>query len=397
MTGLSSSISGSLLEIDSRRLDTLFGSFELTEFRNLATQRRCFALRRGEIQGELPLLARVHSSCVTSEFYGACDCDCAAQLDGALEAIAVEGRGVLFYLEQEGRGAGLAAKARDRMIVQASRQRLTTFEAYERMGLQPDMRRYDEVAAMTSLLGIEAPFVLLTNNPDKVASLEREKLRIDRIQSIEHAPSPFNAHYLAAKRRTGHVLADVSETLDAELPDSIEPVEPTPLPDRPELVRVARYLLPVRVHRGGSRAVPDNRAELPVWWRLHLYVDTRLGEELVVVSFDAGGGGHPLVHIQSESQLDRFPLRSAPDRESWFQVARAIAAHGAGIVACGRRPQPGAPDENRRQDGLVSLVRHHLAGRPAIVLGSADGCELAARLGERGVAVESVRELAQSE
>ena len=113
MTGLSSSIHGSLLEIDSRRLDTVFGSFELAEFRNLATYRRCFALSRGAIQGELPLLARVHSSCVTSEFYGACDCDCAAQLDGALEAIAVEGRGVLFYLEQEGRGAGLAAKARE--------------------------------------------------------------------------------------------------------------------------------------------------------------------------------------------------------------------------------------------------------------------------------------------
>ena len=305
MSGPQPSIRASLLRLDARKIETVFGDFELTAFRNLAVQRECFALHLGDVQTGAPLLARVHSSCVTSEFYGACDCDCAAQLDGALEAIAAEGRGVLFYLAQEGRGAGLTAKARDRMMVQASRQRLTTFEAYEQMGLPPDMRRYEEVAAMTELLGIWAPFVLLTNNPDKAASLEREKIRIDRLQPIEHAPSPFNVHYLAAKRRTGHVLADVPEMLDAELPMAVETVEPAPLPGTPSLVRLARYLLPVC---GGRDSVPGGRSthtEAPVWLCLHLYVDTESGAELVVLALGEDDPRAPLVHFQPERHLDQ--------------------------------------------------------------------------------------------
>src|SRR6185436_1559805 len=111
----------------------------------------------GAVGAPAPLLARVHSSCVTSEAYGACDCDCAEQLAASLAEIAGAGRGVLFYLMQEGRGAGFAAKARDRMLVQTSRHRLTTFEAYARMGLDHDCRRYEEVGDLCRLLGVRAP------------------------------------------------------------------------------------------------------------------------------------------------------------------------------------------------------------------------------------------------
>ena len=140
-------IAGQMLSRGVVPLDTVHGDFAAHVFQNVATGRFAFAVAHGDVRGEQPLLARIHSSCVTSETFGGCDCDCVDQLELALQRIVDAGRGVVFYLMQEGRGAGFAAKARDRMIVQASRNRLTTFEAYERMGLVRDHRRYDEVAA----------------------------------------------------------------------------------------------------------------------------------------------------------------------------------------------------------------------------------------------------------
>jgi len=395
VTDIGAGIRGPLLTSGGRRLDTLFGVFELAEFRNLETHRSCFALVRGDLSGDAPVLARVHSSCVTSEFFGACDCDCAAQLDAALEAIAAEERGVLFYLGQEGRGAGLTAKARDRMLVQASRQRLTTFEAYEQMGLPPDLRRYDEVVAMTHLLGIEAPFELLTNNPDKVAALEREKLRIVRLRPIEHTASPFNVHYLSAKRRSGHVLADASATLDAELPEAVEPVEPEALPGRPELVRVARYLLPVRSAREGEPlALPSSaQTPIPVWLQLHLYIDVELGGELVVLTLEEGREGQEdvLVRVHPEPLLDRFPLRQASARSAWRGVVEALAVHGTGAVAFAHRSASGAATARERDGTLSDLLFHHLRGRRGIPLGVRGEFAFADALAERGVELAAPR------
>src|SRR5215470_19046660 len=133
---------GSLLEARSGSLETEHGLFQAHWFQNLSTRRPALVLTQGDVATGAPLLARVHSSCVTSESLAGCDCDCAAQLDASLARIAAEGRGALFYLLQEGRGAGLAAKARDRMIVQASGHQITTFEAYDLMGLGRDQRRY---------------------------------------------------------------------------------------------------------------------------------------------------------------------------------------------------------------------------------------------------------------
>src|SRR5262249_56165192 len=95
----------------------------------------------------------------------------AEQVEGGLAAIAAAGRGVLFYLTQEGRGAGFAAKARDRMLVQASGHRLTTFEAYDRLGLGHDQRRYEEVAAACRLLGVTARLRARTHHPHNLDSL----------------------------------------------------------------------------------------------------------------------------------------------------------------------------------------------------------------------------------
>src|SRR5690606_37253995 len=125
---------------------------------------------------------RLHSSCVTSETMRGCDCDCGQQLEGAFKVIAEKGNGILFYLMQEGRGVGYIGKSRDRMLVQASLDQLSTFQAYASMGLKKDHRSYDNIAHICHLLGIKASFVVLTNNPDKVEALKSLGLNVVRTE-----------------------------------------------------------------------------------------------------------------------------------------------------------------------------------------------------------------------
>jgi GTP cyclohydrolase II len=381
MTDVFGAVRGRLLALQPAILETHYGPFRATELRNLETQRSAFALVRGDITGEEPVLARVHSSCVTSEFYGACDCDCAAQLDGALEAIDAAGRGVLFYLQQEGRGAGLLAKARDRMIVQASRQRMTTFEAYESMGLRHDLRRYDEVAAACELLELRAPLVLLTNNPDKVEELEREKLRVVETRAIEHGASPWNAHYLSAKRRSGHALAEAPGEPLAQLPEPVECIEPEPTAEDRDRVRVASYLLPLAGERVGREHV--------VWLRAHFYVDLRRRSELVVLCVDDGGSGEVVARIQPEPLLERFPLARAAARAAWIETLERLDEAGSGCVVFAQRDSRGRAGEAERDGVLVDLLAHHVAGRPVVALEERDGPSLADAL--RGHGLEEVR------
>ncbi|MEE8166185.1 MAG: GTP cyclohydrolase II, partial [Myxococcota bacterium] len=210
MTEMQSQISfeQAILVLGRRRFESVHGRFDVHFFRDQAQDRTAMAIACGDLRDRAPLLARVHSSCVTSECLMARDCDCADQLDGALATIAAAGRGVVFYLIQEGRGAGLTAKARDRMIVQASRHRLSTFDAYTEMGLPSDLRRYDSVGPMARALGIRAPLTLLTNNPEKAEALavafSNQKIDVNETLPLRAPSSPFNRDYLRAKRRSGH-------------------------------------------------------------------------------------------------------------------------------------------------------------------------------------------------
>src|SRR6185369_1654497 len=244
-------VCGTLLHVSSVPAELVHGAFRIETFRNLSSRASVLVLCHGDVRGAAPLLARVHSSCMTSETFGACDCDCAGQLDAALEAIATAGRGIVFYLLQEGRGAGFVAKARDRMMVQASSNRVTTFDAYARMGLGRDYRRYDAVAFAAAALGIAAPLALLTNNPDKVAALQRAAVAVAHTLPLERAASPFNRQYLTAKSRSGHVLNDALQEagVSAILPEPVAYFHPHPLA-RPRFVRVASYLLPIRARSG---------------------------------------------------------------------------------------------------------------------------------------------------
>ncbi|MBX3027400.1 GTP cyclohydrolase II [bacterium] len=373
------SLCGTLLFRASRPLDTPHGRFTAHELTDLATRQPLLAVTTGACDGGEPLLARVHSSCVTSESIGSADCDCAEQLDAALARIAAAGRGVLFYLLQEGRGAGLVAKARDRMLVQASHDHVTTFDAYARMGLDRDYRRYDPVAFACAALGIAAPLHLLSNNPDKLAALRGAGVRVAGCTPLAHAPSPFNLAYLAAKSRSGHAL-DVADApaRAAALPEAVQVTEPAALASVPSLLAVASYLVPIAALAPG-RGVH--------WLRLHLYADRDSGRERVVLTVARPRAARPLVHVHAETLHGRFPRPLATD--AWRRAVERLAAHGAGATLFLLHDEPGlaaaehAADLVAARPELVGLLAHHVGASAALLVPHAG---LAAAL--RGAGVE---------
>jgi GTP cyclohydrolase II len=152
------------------------------------------ALVVGDVEGE-DVLVRVHSECMTSEVFGSLRCDCAEQLDAALKAIAQQGRGVVVYLRQEGRGIGLANKIRAYALQESG---LDTVDANRALGLPVDARRYDGAAAILGELGVRS-VRLMTNNPAKVDALRRLGWRAER-QPLVVAAHPLSFPYLRAKR-----------------------------------------------------------------------------------------------------------------------------------------------------------------------------------------------------
>ncbi|HVH17028.1 MAG TPA: GTP cyclohydrolase II [Myxococcota bacterium] len=307
---------GSLLETGATQLDTPHGDFAAHWFQNLSSRRPVLVLTRGDVRTGESLLARVHSSCVTSESLASCDCDCAAQLDASLARIAAEDRGALFYLLQEGRGAGLAAKARDRMIVQASDHQITTFEAYDLMGLGRDQRHYEEVAFACQLLGIAAPLRLLTNNPEKRSAIEAEGVAVAETLALRERACAESAHYLASKSRTGHDVDDPGDRT-ASLPGPLRYFDPHPLPELRGAVRLAAYWLPVRVGVGSG----------PDWFLLELF-DTPDGER-ILLQRESKSAQPVALRFERCALVDRVRRGG---QERWRGAARALIESGAGLA-----------------------------------------------------------------
>ncbi len=190
-------------KIASPRLPTGYGEFHIHAYRSDVTGDENVALVMGEIDPEVPTLVRVHSQCLTGDIFGSARCDCGPQLDQALTKIAEEGRGVLLYLLQEGRGIGLMNKLRAYTMQDRG---LDTVDANRALGWGADERNFLVAATMLRELGIDA-VRLLTNNPEKVAALQQCGLRLVAREPHEFAPNGVNDHYLATKaRRFGHLL-----------------------------------------------------------------------------------------------------------------------------------------------------------------------------------------------
>ncbi|MGE5181736.1 MAG: GTP cyclohydrolase II [Acidobacteriota bacterium] len=194
------------------RLPTPHGEFRIVVYRTGRTggegasavgldHEEHVAMVMGEPTGD-SVLVRVHSSCFTGEVLGSLRCDCRAQLDAALARIGREGRGVLVYLVQEGRGIGLGNKVRAYELQDGGRD---TVEANLALGFEADHRSYDLAAAILRDLGVRS-VRLMTNNPDKRAGLEQAGMKVEAVESHWVGESEHNADYLEAKRlKLGHL------------------------------------------------------------------------------------------------------------------------------------------------------------------------------------------------
>ena len=187
---------------DEVALPTQYGSFRLIPFRQ-ANGLEHMALIKGSWQEDEPILVRVHSSCATGDILGSKRCDCGEQLHKAMEMIEKEGKGVIIYMQQEGRGIGLMNKI---AAYKLQDEGLDTVEANIHLGFRPDERDYGCGAQMLRHLGVHK-MRLITNNPTKRVGLEAYGLEIEENVAIEIEPNKFDYRYLKTKRdRMGHDL-----------------------------------------------------------------------------------------------------------------------------------------------------------------------------------------------
>jgi 3,4-dihydroxy 2-butanone 4-phosphate synthase/GTP cyclohydrolase II len=185
------------------QVPTRHGVFSAIAYENDVDSYTHLALVKGAVDTDKPVLVRVHSECLTGDIFGSLRCDCGKQLAGAMDMIEREGRGVLLYLRQEGRGIGLVNKLKAYNLQDAG---CDTVEANKQLGFKPDLRDYGIGAQILRDLGV-GKMRLMTNNPKKIIGLEGYGLQVLERVSIEVSPNEENIEYLRTKRtKMGHVL-----------------------------------------------------------------------------------------------------------------------------------------------------------------------------------------------
>jgi 3,4-dihydroxy 2-butanone 4-phosphate synthase / GTP cyclohydrolase II len=193
-------------------MPTSFGEFRAFGYSARSEGKEHIAMVKGDVRGLEDVLVRVHSECMTGDVFGSLRCDCGEQLKEAMHRIEAEGRGVILYLSQEGRGIGLLNKLRAYELQELG---LDTVDANLELGLPADMRDYGIGAEILADLGVRS-VRLLTNNPTKVTGLERHGIPVSEQVPIEHPAGEHNRDYLRAKaRRLGHALRDPGVSLVA--------------------------------------------------------------------------------------------------------------------------------------------------------------------------------------
>ena len=189
--------------IESSHLPTQWGVFEMHGFADADADKEHVVLTMGDVSNGEPVLARVHSECLTGDSLFSMRCDCGSQLQEALRKIAEEGRGVLLYLRQEGRGIGLINKIK---AYKLQDEGADTVEANEKLGFGADMRDYIICQPMLEHLNIKS-VKLMTNNPRKVEALQGLGVEVAERISLATGQNPHNEKYLATKAgKLGHLM-----------------------------------------------------------------------------------------------------------------------------------------------------------------------------------------------
>ena len=192
-------------KVATAKLPTKRGDFRIAGYRSLISDEEYVVLYKGEMDGEVPTLVRIHSQCLTGDVFGSIKCDCGPQLHKAMEMIEAEGRGAIVYQQQEGRGIGIINKIRAYALQDEGAD---TVEANEELGFAADARDYQQCAEILFDLGL-CKVKVISNNPDKLAALERAGLRIVERIPIEVAAEQPAAHYMKTKKeKMGHLISN---------------------------------------------------------------------------------------------------------------------------------------------------------------------------------------------
>ena len=193
----------SVERVATAKLPTQFGEFLIAGYRSRTSDEEYVVLYKGEMDGDIPTLVRIHSQCLTGDVFGSIKCDCGPQLHKTMQMIETEGRGAIVYQQQEGRGIGIINKIRAYALQDEGAD---TVEANQELGFAVDARDYQQCAEILFDLGL-CKVRVISNNPDKLTALTKAGLQIvERIPIEVHSEEPA-AHYLRTKKeKMGHLL-----------------------------------------------------------------------------------------------------------------------------------------------------------------------------------------------
>lgn len=184
-------------------LPTKWGNFTIHAINKTPNEKEHVALTMGDLHSPEPILVRIHSECLTGDAFSSLRCDCGPQLDAAMQKVAKEGRGIIIYLRQEGRGIGLINKIKAYALQDAG---MDTVEANLKLGFQADQRNFSIAAEFLKQLKI-SKVKLMTNNPRKIKALTDSKIDIVERVKIQFGETAYNKQYLATKHgKLGHFL-----------------------------------------------------------------------------------------------------------------------------------------------------------------------------------------------
>lgn len=191
-------------QVANAKLPTEFGEFRIAGYRSLISDEEFVVIYKGEMDGDTPTLVRIHSQCLTGDVFGSIKCDCGPQLHAAMRMVEAEGCGAIVYQQQEGRGIGILNKIRAYALQDEGAD---TVEANEKLGFAIDARDYQQCAEILFDLGL-CKVKVISNNPDKLAALERAGLVVVERIPIEIDAEEPAAHYLRTKKeKMGHFLS----------------------------------------------------------------------------------------------------------------------------------------------------------------------------------------------